>query len=151
MFEMRPYNHKNHMSSYNPFRQMEEFEKHFFDDPFGFFDSKMLAEFKTDISDNGKEYVLEADLPGFNKEDISIDVNNNVLTIKAERHSEYEEKDKKSKYVRCERSYGSYSRQFDVSNVDTDHIKAKYDKGVLKLTLPKQPELSEKSKRLTIE
>lgn len=151
MYEMRPYNHKNHMSSYNPFREMEELERHFFDDPFGFFDSKMLAEFKTDISDNGKEYILEADLPGFNKEDINIDINNNILTIKAERHSEYEEKDKKNKYVRCERSYGSYSRQFDISNVDTEHIKAKYNNGVLKLTLPKHQETAEKSKKLKIE
>ncbi len=151
MFEMRPYNHKNHMTSYNPFREMEEMERHFFDDPFGFFDGKMLAEFKTDISDNGKEYILEADLPGFNKEDIDININNNVLTIKAERHSEYEEKDKKNKYVRCERSYGSYSRQFDVSNIDSEHIKAKYDKGVLKLTLPKKQETSDTSKRLKIE
>ena len=111
MFEIRPYNHKNNnMTSYNPFREFENFEKNFFNNPFGFFDYRNLAEFRTDISDNGNEYILEADLPGFKKEDISLDVNGDVLTIKAERHSEYEKKDKKHKYVRCKRSYGAYVR-----------------------------------------
>lgn len=103
----------------------------------------MLSEFKTDIMDNGDEYVLEADLPGFDKNDHQLDIDNNVLTIRAERHSEHEEKDKKNKYIRCERSYGAYCRKFDLSGVDEAAIKAKYDKGVLKLTLPKknrQPE-----------
>ena len=61
-----------------------------------------------------------------------------MLTIRAERHSEHEEKDKKNKYIRCERSYGAYCRKFDLSGVDEAAIKAKYDKGVLKLTLPKR-------------
>ena len=152
MFAMRPYNNRRHnLSSYNPFREMEELERNFFDRPFDFFDDHMLSEFKTDIIDHGNEFVLEADLPGFNKDDISLDIDGDVLTIKAERHSEHEEKDKKNDYVRCERSYGSYSRQFDVSEVDTDHIKAKYDNGVLKLTLPKKKEEVKTSKRLQIE
>ena len=53
MFDLRPYNRKNMISSYNPFREMEEMERRFFDDPFGFYDGKALAEFKTDIIDNG--------------------------------------------------------------------------------------------------
>ena len=95
--------------------------------------------------------MIEADLPGFAKGDIHLDIDGNLLTIKAERHSEHEEKDKKHKYIRCERSYGSYCRQFDVSGVDTDGIKAKYEDGVLKLTLPKKPEIAEKGKHLEIE
>src|SRR5699024_5580478 len=106
MFDLRPYNRKNMISSYNPFREMEEMERRFFDDPFGFYDGKALAEFKTDIIDNGDSYELDADLPGFEKGDIKLDITGDVLTIQAERHSEHEEKDKKQKYVRCERSYG---------------------------------------------
>lgn len=151
MFEMKPYNRKNNITSYNPFRDMEEFERKFFDNPFGFFDGKALAEFKTDITDNGSEYALEADMPGFKKGDINIDIKDDVLTIRAERHSEYEEKDKKNKFVRCERSYGSYRREFDVSGVDTDKIKAKYEDGVLKLSLPKKPGIEKNSKKLEIE
>lgn len=151
MFELRPFSGRNQMG-YNPFREMDEFEKRFFGEPFGsFFRSGDIGEFKTDIKDEGDSFVLEADLPGFDKKDIHLDLNDGVLTIQAERHSEHEEEDKKSKYVRVERSYGQYSRQFDVSGVDTDHIKAKYDNGVLRLTLPKQQAVLPEPKRLEIE
>ena len=103
MFELRPYAHKN-TGLYNPFHEMDELERSFFGNPFGFFGNDSLAEFKTDIKDEGDHYELEADLPGFDKKDIHLDVNGDVLTVSAERHSEHEEKDKKGKYVRCERS-----------------------------------------------
>ena len=90
-------------------------------------------------------------MPGFDKKDIQLDIQNDVLTIRAERHSEHEEKDKKGKYVRCERSYGSYSRDFDVSGIATDAINAKYDNGVLKLTLPKKTEALPEARHLEIE
>lgn len=94
---------------------------------------------------------MKADLPGFDKKDIKLDINGDWLTINAERHSEHEEKDKKDKYICCERSYGSYSRRFNVSGVKTDEIKAKYDNGVLKLTLPKKGEELPESHHLEIE
>ena len=94
---------------------------------------------------------MESDLPGFRKEDIKLDVKNDVLTITAERHSDHEDKDKKGQYVRCERSYGAYQRTFDVSMVDQDAITAKYENGVLKLTLPKRKETVPESRTLTIE
>ncbi len=151
MFELRPYTRRNTVSYYNPFREMEEFEKKFFSDPFFTSGNDSLAEFKTDIKDDGDSYLLEADLPGFAKEDIKLDIDGDCLTISAERHSEHEEKDKKGKYVRCERSYGSYSRSFDVSGINTDEIKAKYDNGVLKLTMPKKEKVLPASRRLEIE
>ncbi len=97
MFEMRPYERKNHALNYNPFRAMDEFEKNFFTNPFSLFENDSLAEFKTDITDNGDSYLLEADLPGFDKKDIKLDINGDLLTVSAERHSEHEEKDKKNK------------------------------------------------------
>lgn len=130
---------------------MDEFEKNFFTNSFSLFENDSLAEFKTDITDNGDSYLLEADLPGFDKKDIKLDINGDLLTVSAERHSEHEEKDKKGKYIRCERSYGSYSRQFDVSGVKTDEIKAKYEDGVLKLTMPKRDKEIPASHRLEIE
>ena len=131
---------------------MEELEKAFFSNPFGnFFGSNSLAEFKTDVTDEGDHYLLEADLPGFDKKDITLDINGDILTVHAERHSKVEEKDKKDKVIRMERSYGSYSRQYDISGVKADEIKAKYDNGVLKLTLPKKEEALPASKRLEIE
>ncbi len=150
MFELRPYSRKNY-SMYNPFREMDELEKRFFSEPFGFFDNGALDEFKTDIKDEGDHYELEADLPGFDKKDIKLDINGDVLTVKAERHSEHEEKDKRGKYVRCERSYGSYSREFDLSNIDANNIKAKYENGVLKLNMPKKAASLSEPKHLEIE
>lgn len=151
MFE-RTHKNNNSVSLYNPFREMEEFENNFFVNPFGsFFGNRDIAEFKTDVTDEGDFYLLEADLPGFDKKDIHLDLNGDNLIITAERHSKAEEKDKNSKAVRIERSYGSYTRSFDVSGVDQEKIKAKYNNGVLKLTLPKKQTSLPESKRLEIE
>ncbi len=140
----------NGLSVYNPFREMDNFERHFFDDPFDFFSDGSIADFKTDITDEGDYYKLEADLPGFAKEDIHLEINDNTLTLSAERHSEHEDKDKHGKYVRCERSYGSFRRAFDISNVKADDIKAKYHNGVLTLTMPKK-EIAPPSNGRTLE
>ena len=148
MFELTRRNN-NHVNTYNPFREMEEFERNFFANPF--FGTSDFAEVKTDVTDEGDHYMLEADLPGFEKKDIKLDINGDTLTVSAERHSKVEEKHKKDKVIRMERSYGSYSRQFDVSCIDTDNIKAKYENGVLKLTLPKKQEELPEGKHLEIE
>ena len=152
MFELRPTRHgRNEMSHYNPFRDWESFERNFFADPFGALGKADFADFKTDVKDEGDHFTLEADLPGFDKKDINIDLDGDRLTISAERHSEHEEQDKQGKYVRCERSYGTYSRSFDVSGIKAEDIKAKYDNGVLKLTLPKKEIKQPETKRLEIE
>ena len=87
-----------------------------------FFSDRSLGELKTDIKDLGESYALEADLPGF-----------------------------KNSYLRCERSFGSYSRSFDVSGIDCANIKAAYKDGVLTLTLPKQKKEEPTGRRLEIE
>ena len=146
MFDLMKRNN-NYMNSYNPFREMENFERNAFRE---FFSSNDLAEFKTDVSDEGDHYLLEADLPGFDKKDINLDLSGDILTVSAERHSKFEDKDEKNKLVRMERSYGSYSRQYDMSGIDTDNITAEYDNGVLKLCLPKRQEEAKESRRLEI-
>lgn len=128
MFEMRPYR-RNSMSTWNPFSEMEEMERRLFNNDF--FSGRGLAEFKTDITDEGDYYELKADLPGFKKEDIQLQLDGDTLTIQAQRHSEHEEQEKKGKYVCCERSYGAYSRSFDVSGIRAEGITASYDSGVL--------------------
>ena len=136
------------LRSYNPFREMEEFENNAFK---SFFGDPSLAEFKTDLSDEGDHYELEADLPGFDKKDINLQIEDNQLIIRAERHSKYEQEDQQNKIVRRERSYGSYSRVFDMAGIDTDNIKAKYENGVLKLELPKLEKAEPQIKKLDIE
>lgn len=144
-------NRKNLLANYNAFNDMAQMERRFFEDPFEFFKNSGLTEFKTDIKDEGDKYVLQADLPGFSKEDIKLDVEDNILSISAERHSEHEEKDKKGKFVCCERSYGSYRRQFDITGVKTEDIKAKYENGVLELDMPKKAAGADGKQHLAIE
>lgn len=132
MFELTPFSrHNNNMAMSHFFPDLRNWEKDFFNDSF-------LTEFKTDIKDVGNAYLLEADLPGFKKEDIHIDLSGDYLTINAARNDKTEEKDKDGNYLRRERFYGAFKRSFDVSGVKTDDIKACYEDGVLKLNLPKK-------------
>lgn len=151
MFELRPYNNRHGRMTYNPFKMMDDFEKDFFAPPFGdFFKNNALAEFRTDIKDNGDSYLLEADLPGFDKKDINLEVNGDTLEIVAERHTNNEKRDENDRYICCERSYGRYSRRFNISSVESEKITASYENGVLKLEMPKKAEIKPKSHRLEI-
>ncbi len=143
MFELRPYTGKNETAYFDPFDAMEriwfspEREK------------KSIAMFGTDVREEDDAYILTSDLPGVNKDDIDVSINGNTLTLKAERKSQSEEK--KGKYIHSERSFGVYTRTFDITGIDADNIKAKYADGVLTMTLPKKmPELPSQ-KKLQIE
>lgn len=145
MFELRPYR-STHLTTYDPFHDMNALERAFFGGRDFLGD---VGSFKTDIQDKGDHYLLEADLPGMKKEDIAIDLDGDDLTIRAERHSEHEEKTEN--YVRCERSYGSYARSFDVSGIKAEEIRASYSDGVLRLTMPKKTAEVTGARRLAIE
>lgn len=149
MFELVRRN-SHPVNSYNPFREMEEMERRFWGD--SFFTTPDLATFKTDITDQGDHFLLEADLPGFDKNDIHLNIDGDTLTVQAERHSKVEKKDDdKGQVVRMERSYGSYTRQYDITGIDADRIRAKYENGVLKLCLPKKVQPASSGRRLEIE
>ena len=123
----------------------------FFDFPFGGYSNGTAGLMKTDIKDTGDAYVLEADLPGFKKEDIHVNINDHYLTVSAQRHTEAEQKDKKGNYVRCERSYGSFERSFDISGVEADKISGSYKDGVLQLTMPKKAGKTPSSREINIQ
>lgn len=143
MFELTPFAHGNHsFAAYDPFKEMEDFEKHFF--------GRQLPAFKTDIRENENEYILEADLPGFAKEDIHAEIKNGYLTIHAEKKSESGDKNDDDQYIRRERSYGSITRSFDLDGIDTDGISAAYKDGVLSLTLPKAQTNADEGRQLEI-
>ena len=120
-----------------------------FDNNF-FGDSMPITPCRTDIRDDGDKYVMEAELPGFEKEDIKLDINGTQLTIAAEHSTNSDEKDEKGNYIRRERTFGSYKRSFDVSDVDTEAISAAYKNGILTLELPKKKPEEPVSKRLEI-
>lgn len=148
MFELRNYRNPAPMY-FDPFREMDEMERRFFGKPAGA--QPAGRRFRTDIRDNGDSYTVEADLPGVAKDDIRLELTEDTLTVRAVRHSDREDENKKEQYLRCERFYGEYSRSFDVSEVDKENIKAKYADGVLTLTLPKRTETVPETKLLAIE
>ena len=143
MFELIPFDHHmRRISAFDPFRAMDDMERSFFGD------GDMTSAFRTDVSDTGDAYLLEAELPGFRKEDIHIDLEDDCLTISAE-HS-HEENEEKPNFIKRERYYGSYSRSFDVSGIDQDRIEASYTDGILSLNLPKHEETVPPTRRLEI-
>lgn len=143
MFDLMPFeNRQRSLAKY-----FDDMEKSFFGD---FANGLGMSEFKTDILDKGDRYVLQAELPGFQKEDIHIDLNGDVLTIRAQHQESSEEKDKKGNFIRRERRYGSFSRNFDVSGIHTDEISANYNNGVLELELPKASPQNPTSRRIEL-
>jgi len=144
VFNLMPFDRRVNLEATNPFRDMENFAS-------GFFRHSAFTAIRTDIQDKGDHYLLEADLPGIKKEDIQIEVDGDTLTIQAQRRNESQEKDEEGRYVRCERSYGGFSRSFDISAIKTDQIHAKYENGVLTLELPKKEPAAPTSRRLEIE
>ena len=105
---------------------------------------------KTDIKENDNEYEFSIELPGLNKEDINVSFEDGYLVVSAKR--EKSEDEKNDKYLRSERSYGQYSRKFYVGEIDEQKISAKYENGILKLSLPKDEiEKVEAKKYITIE
>jgi HSP20 family protein len=108
---------------------------------------------RVDIAEDEKALYIHAELPGIKKEDVKVSVNNdNVLIIKGEkkRDSKFEEKAEDKCFLRVERSFGTFTRSFMLpDNVKTDSINAKYDNGVLNITLDKvEPQ---KPKEVTVE
>ena len=109
---------------------------------------------KTDIKETEGGYELEMDLPGFTKDEIKVSLENGYMTISAAKGLDKDEQDKKSgRYIRKERYAGAMSRSFYVGNAITqDDIKAKYESGILRLSVPKKAaEEIEGAKRIAIE
>ena len=96
-----------------------------------------------DISETKDKLVIKAELPGLDAKDVNVSISGDLLTIKGEKKKEEEEKDEHHHYM--ERYYGSFQRSFQLPvNVKTDKIEATFDKGVLKVTLPKTEEAQKK-------
>ena len=108
----------------------------FFDD-FALPKMPKMELMKTDVYEKGGIIHVEMDVPGFDKNDIKIDVEDGILTIEAEKEESSEDKEDKN-YYRRERTYGSFKRQFNVGNVKETEIDAKFNNGVLKISFPKE-------------
>ena len=120
----------------------------FFNDPFGMMNvsegrSPLYGKhaknlMKTDVRETGNSYELDVDLPGFKKDEVKIELEDGYLTISASKGLDKDEKDKEGRYIRQERYTGQCSRSFYVGDaVEAKDISAKYEDGILKLSLPK--------------
>ena len=139
--------------NYKPLFFEDSFDR-MFDDAFkNFWGDNQLRRydaFRTDVIDQDDNYLLQAELPGFKKEDINIDLKNDLLTISAS-HKEEKDEEEKNKYIRKERYYTSYSRSFRVNNIEAEDIDASYSNGILEVRLPKKDaEAKETAQRIEI-
>ena len=102
------------------------------------------SKMKTDVIENDDEFEVKAELPGFKKEDISINYENDTLTIHAIHDLNKEQKDEDGKLIRSERTSSDVSRLFYLPDADTGKIGAKYDGGILDIMVPKSAEKQSK-------
>ena len=116
--------------------------KFYLDDIFDDFTISKSDNMKCDIYELEGDYHIEMDIPGFDKNDISIEAKNGYLTVTAEKNSENNEDNKN--YIRRERSYGKYERSFYLGELDSDNIEAEFKEGMLKITVPKKEEIENK-------
>lgn len=141
MFGMIPFDRSDN----NLFDTFDSFARDFFRKS-----NADLPAFRTDIRDAGDSYMLEAELPGFNKEDISLDLKDGILTITAAHTESTEDKGENGSYIRRERRCGSFQRSFDVTGIEETGITAAYLNGVLTLTLPKAKPAEPEVRRIAI-
>ena len=141
MFGMIPFSRRDD----NMFDLFDNFEKNFF----GSSNSSMPA-FRTDSRDLGDKFLMEAELPGFDKEDIQLDLKDGFLTIKAQHKEDQDQKDAQGSYIRRERRLGTFARAFDISGIDEAGITASYTNGILSLTLPKQAPVVPAARQIAI-
>ena len=127
------------------------FEKRFFDNS-PLYGKRGRNLMKTDVREHDGGYEVDIDLPGFNKDEIKLDLRDGYLTVNAAKGLDKDEQDKKGRYIRQERWSGACSRSFYVGDLKPEDIKAKYEHGVLRLSLPKaETKAMEDHSRIAIE
>jgi len=144
--------------NWTPFRDMEGFFDRYYNalgrSPMAGTDMEMSKELQwrptVDISETDKNYLIKAELPEVEKDDVDVSVENGVLTISGERHYEKEEETETTR--RIESAYGKFSRSFTLpSDADEAKISAKSKNGVLKVRIPKMQETKESKVRVSVE
>lgn len=139
------------MFSLRPYRRLME---NIMEAPFSDFwleDFRPLSQggMRVNLREDEEKYLLEAELPGVNKEEIILKSNDDVLTIAVKRDERIEKKDEN--YIVRERRYGSMSRSFYFDDVDFEKVKAKFENGILYVTLPKLEGKKNRGRTISIE
>ena len=119
-------------------QEMERVFDRFFEPRWDEFEAGGAWAPKLDVSETKDAYMVKAEIPGVDQKDLSVSLQNQILTIKGEKHKEKEEKDEK--YHRVERSWGEFTRAIALPGAaDTEKVNATFKEGVLTITLPKTP------------
>lgn len=130
----------------------DSFEKNFFGGRSPLYGKRAKNLMKTDVKEMEDRYEVDIDLPGFKKDEVNVQLENGYLTISAAKGLDRDEKGKEGKYIRQERYSGSCSRSFYVGDVKPEEVRAKYEDGILRLTVPKvQAKELESHKPISIE
>ena len=128
------------------------FEKEFFGKKNPLYGKHAKNMMKTDVRETDDTYEVDIDLPGFKKDQIDIRIENGYMTVSTAKGLDKDEKDKDGKYIRRERYAGSMSRTFYVGDIKAEDVKAKYEYGILKVTMPKKDQKAiDKSNSVQIE
>lgn len=141
-FEKKPFN--NSIFDVNPSDLFKDFGKQIFDQ----FPNQ--TQIKSDVTELEDYYLIEAELPGIKKENISLAFDKNILTIEAKQAQLNTEEDSAGKIIHQERSYSDLKRQFNFDNVNEQGITAAHGNGILRVTLPKLPAEENKATRIEI-
>lgn len=139
------------LTRFDPFRELRSLEQRMNEVFTSDMNKDLLSNFTPTVNTREGEfaYHIEVDLPGVKKEDISVKIDHNILTLKGERKSKKEVK--KEDYYKMENSFGSFTRSFTLpNNVDAENIHAENKDGVLEITLPKKEVKSETSKQIKV-
>jgi HSP20 family protein len=145
MFGITPYNRRNlDVQRAKNIFDVESLFDSFFNDSILSSLNGFGSQMKVDIKENEKDYVVEAEMPGVNKDDINIEMRDDRLTIAVQKNEDSEEE--RDNYIRKERRTSSMSRSFYVADVKPEEIKAKFENGVLSITLPKSEDQKKQHK-----
>lgn len=127
---------------------LDRFFNEFFSDPFFSRFASFASPIRADVRETENEYIVEAEIPGVRKEDITIEISDDVLTLGVDTRREINEESEG--YIYRERSTGSFKRSFHIQNVKSDQVKASYKDGVLTIVLPKADK-TKGSRRISID
>ena len=159
MFGLTPYRKNSGLRRRDAFDDINNFIDSFFNNPFDTIMAPFVSgmnflrnEFcpmKADIRETDKEYVIDIEIPGVKKENIKLDLRDDVLNVSVEQDEIVNEE--RDNYIRRERRYGSCRRSFYVPDVKHDEITAKYVDGVLTINLPKSEDARKRSRKIDIQ
>ena len=142
-FDKKPYN--NPFFEGDPSELFRDFGRQFFEN------FPETSSIKSDVREFNHAFIIEAELPGFKKENISLQFENDTLTIEGKQSNDTKEQDEDGRILHQERTYSDVKRQYPFDNIDETAIKASFENGVLNVTLPKKEQEEHSASNIQID